>query len=121
MPAKLRSSRTDENCKDKCSAKRWLDASRPPKKRGAAADLRLWSQEGKPWPQRTPTEQRGRRSRLHTALLAMHLRPRWQLCRGRTLGRGRLALHQDGAEALLSAGGGDVVRVHQRTPARAAR
>ena len=69
-----RSSRKAVTCKARCSARRWPDGSRPPKKRGAAPRLRLRPEEGKPRAERAPTDERGRRGRLHASLLEMHLR-----------------------------------------------
>src|SRR5580704_7894301 len=116
--AKKRSSRKDEPSKATSWVRRWLDASRPPKKRDADPPVCVRTEKRKPRPQSTPTHERGRRSHFHTPLLEVHLRCGRFLCRGRTLGRRRPALHQDSAEALLSLGGGNIVRIHQRTLAR---
>src|ERR1700692_2301951 len=114
MPASKRSSKKDEPCKDRCSAKPSLDGSRSSKKRGADPRLCLRTQEGEPRAQRTPTDERRRRRRLHAPLLEVYLRHGRVLCGRRVGGRGRPALHQDGAEALLSLGGGDLVRIDQQ-------
>src|ERR1700733_3700371 len=116
--AKRRWFRKDGPSKGRSWVMRWRDESRPPKKRGADPRLYVWTQERKSRTQRTPAHERRRRGRLHTPLLEMHVRRRWFLCGGCSVGRRGHAIHQDGAEALLSAGGGDVICVRERTYAR---
>src|SRR6266567_7777207 len=119
MSAREPSSRGVERFKDRCWAKRWRDGSRPPKKRGAAPCLCLRAEEGEPGAEGTPTDERGRRGRLHPPLLEVHVWCRRLVCSRRAVGRGGPALHQGRAEALLSVGGGDVVRLDQPADARA--
>jgi hypothetical protein len=71
MPAKKRSSKKGEIFKDRCSAKQWLDASRPPKKR---APIRVCAC-GRKKENRGPKERR-----LMSAVGAVVFRRRYWKC-----------------------------------------